>query len=129
MARKFIVKFECLALAVSICFGMLVLTGCDQSKATEVSEESGQITESDIKVNDPDPTATPTPTPSPTPAPMTDAEAEPEALKIAEEVGLSKEELRGKYALFLRYSHVLECNPKINEYRNYLYMYFPLASF
>ena len=128
MARKSFVKFECLVLAISICFGMLALTGCDQSKATEVSEESGQITESDIKVNDPDPTATPTPTPSPTPAPMTDAEAEPEALKIAEEVGLSKEELRGKYALFLRYSHVLECNPKINEYRNYLYKYFPVVA-
>lgn len=128
MARKFIVKFECLVLAISICFGMLELTGCDQSKATEVSEESGQITESDIKVNDPDPTATPTPTPSPTPAPMTDAEAEPEALKIAEEVGLSKEELRGKYALFLKYSHVLECNPGVEGYKGFLYRFFPLVA-
>lgn len=128
MARKFIVKFECLVLAISICFGMLALTGCDHSKATEVSEESGQITESDIKVNDPDPTATPTPTPSPTPAPMTDAEAEPEALKIAEEVGLSKEELRGKYALFLKYSHVLECNPGVEGYKGFLYRFFPLVA-
>ena len=59
---------------------------------------------------------------------MPDIEAEPEALKIAEEVGLSKEDLRGKYALFLRYSYVVMHNPEVEEYRGFLYRFFPLVA-
>ena len=59
---------------------------------------------------------------------MSDSEAEPEALRIAEEAGLSKEDLRGKYAFFLRYSEAVMSNAGVLEYRNYLYKFFPVVA-
>ena len=123
MSGKSFLKFECLALAVSICFGTLALCGCQQKPEESETETTAAVTEPAVT----EPAET-TITPSPTPAPMTDSEAEAEALKIAEQFGLSKEELRGKYALFLRYSYVVMNNPEVVEYRHYLFNFFPLVA-
>lgn len=131
MTGKSFLKFECLALAVSICFGTLALCGCQQKpEVSEESEESIEKTyETDIKSGDDwVPSPTPLPSPSPTPAPMTDSEAEKEALELAANVGLKEEDLRGKYALFLRYSHVLESNPDIVSFRHFLYRFYPVVA-
>ena len=129
MIRKTFLKFQCAVLAFTVIFSMLALCACDQKKDPELTEPSEtEIETTQTEATEPEPTETPTPTPSPTPAPMTDAEAEEEALKIAEKYNLSKEELRGKYALFLRYSNVIDCNPEIIEYKQYLYKYFPVIA-
>ncbi|MBR6006737.1 MAG: hypothetical protein IK064_03835, partial [Clostridia bacterium] len=51
-----------------------------------------------------------------------------EALAAAEEHGLSKEDLRGEYELFLRFSETVEGNPGLGEYRALVYRIFPVIA-
>ena len=142
MTGKIIIKLESLFLAVLICFGSLALSGCEQKpEETESSGDSRYETEATSADNTeasetsaplPSPTDAPSPSPtsapSPTPAVLTDSEAEAEALKLAEKAGLTKEELRGKYALFQKYYYVVSTNAGVEGYRNYLYKFFPLVA-
>jgi hypothetical protein len=129
MIRNAYLKLQCFTLAAAILFGSLALSGC-QGVFPEKEESGVDQTESEPVASTANtlPAATVTPVPSPTPAPLSDSEAEPEALRIAEEAGLSKEDLRGKYAFFLRYSEAVMSNAGILEYRNYLYKFFPVVA-
>lgn len=74
------------------------------------------------------PSVTPTVTPTVTPDPTPTEDPEPEALRIAEIVGLSKEDLRGKYDLFIRYAHAVDENSKLGQYNGYVYSIFPVVA-
>ena len=52
----------------------------------------------------------------------------PRALEIAAEVGLSEEDLRGEYALFLKFADAVAKNPNLHEYRGYIYSLFPIVA-
>ena len=142
MTGKFIIRLESLFLAVLICFGSLALSGCQQtpeeSEGSAVDQYETEATSADnteaseTPATLPSPTEAPSPSPtsapSPTPAVLTDSEAEAEALKMAEKAGLSREDLRGKYALFQKYYYVVSTNARVEEYRNFLYKFFPLIA-
>ncbi|MBO4879371.1 MAG: PT domain-containing protein, partial [Clostridia bacterium] len=76
-----------------------------------------------------DVTAAPTdaPTEAPTAAP-TEVPVEEEALRLAALHGLGKDDLRGEYALFLRFSEALEANQGIDEYKDFVYRIFPVIA-
>ncbi len=80
------------------------------------------------------PTAAPEPTVSPTDAPLTDV-PEPtedptkeEALRIAELHGLSEADIRGEYALLVRFGETVDQNGKLGDYRDFLYRIFPVVA-
>ena len=128
MTGKFIIRLESLFLAVLICFGSLALSGCEQKpEETESSGDSRYETEA-TSADNTKPSETPAPSLSPTPAVLSDSDIEAEALKLAEEAGLTKEDLRGKYELFQRYYYVVSKNAGVEGYRNYLYKFFPLVA-
>lgn len=51
-----------------------------------------------------------------------------ETLLTAEKHGLSEEDLRGEYELFLRFSGTVEDNPGLGEYRELVYRIFPVIA-
>lgn len=67
------------------------------------------------------------PTPSPTPSPTPDPKAL-EALAAAKEHGLSDEDLRGEYELFLRFTETVEGDPELGGYRELVYRIFPVIA-
>jgi hypothetical protein len=65
------------------------------------------------------PTETPAPTEDPTPA---------MALALAQEHGLSEEDVRGEYELFIRFSETVEGNTALGKYREFMYLIFPVVA-
>ena len=51
-----------------------------------------------------------------------------QALELAAELGVSEEELHGRYDFFLRYADCVVNNPKLGEYRAYALHLFPLVA-
>ena len=66
---------------------------------------------------------TPSPEPGPTQEPIVR-----DALKTAEDHGLSEDDLRGEYELFLRFSETIESNSELGEYRELVYRIFPVIA-
>lgn len=116
--RKRLAKLLCTVLAFSCLLPTLALSGCKEP--TETSEEETETVATTVA----EPTATPTATPSPTPTP----DPKPEALEKAAQVGLSEEDLCGRYGLFLRYSRMITYNHDLGRYAGFLYKYFPLVA-
>ncbi|MBO4879842.1 MAG: PT domain-containing protein [Clostridia bacterium] len=67
------------------------------------------------------------PTEEPTAVP-TEVPVEEEALRVAALHGLGEDDLRGEYALFLRFSEALEANRGIDEYKDFVYRIFPVIA-
>ncbi len=70
----------------------------------------------------PEPSVTVTAAPEPTEDP-----AKAEALRIAELHGLSEADIRGEYALLVRFSETVEQNERVGDYREFLYKIFPVV--
>lgn len=104
--KSTLIKLESTMLAAACLLPSLVLCSC--KRETETSE--------------PTPSAVIDITPSPTPDPR------PGILDKASAVGLSKEDLREKYDLFLEYADVVEANTNLNGYGNYVYRLFPVLA-
>ena len=115
-------RAECAFLAATVMLTPLVLCACN---------EKVEPTETETEITEPSATETefiPTPFPSATEIVLTDQEAEAEAIKLASKVGLEKDELRGKYALFLRYYKAVATNIDAKDYYAYLFKFFPLVA-
>ena len=54
--------------------------------------------------------------------------AEAEALELAEKHGLTKEDLKGRYTLFLKFSETVEGNADLEGYREFVYLIFPVIA-
>ena len=76
-----------------------------------------------------EPTSAPTeaPTEAPTPAPTEDP-LPAAALALAEEHGLTEEDIRGEYELFIRFSETVEENPALGKYGEFVYLIFPVVA-
>ena len=72
-------------------------------------------------------TAEPTPGYTPEPTPVQDPEAA-EALELALRHGLSAEELRGEYGLFIRFAETVEGNASLGKYAEFVYLIFPVIA-
>ena len=119
--RRFL-KAECSFLAATILLSPLMLCGCNVKP--EQTETETEITETSAKET----TFIPSPFPSASQLALSDQEAEAEALKIAERVGLTKEDLRGKYSLFLRYYQAVITNVGVKDYYAFMFSYFPMIA-
>ena len=51
-----------------------------------------------------------------------------QALEIADRAGLTDQDLRGEYELFLEYSDCIDNNPNLGEFRGYMYNLFPVIA-
>ena len=124
--RARFLKAECSLLAATVMLTPLMLCGCNvKPDATETE------TETETAATETSATETefvPTPFPSASKLALSDQEAEAEAIKIAERVGLTKEDLRGKYSLFLRYYKAVVTNSGAKDYYAYLFSYFPMIA-
>ena len=120
--RAGFLKAECSLLAATVMLTPLMMCGCNVKP--DVTETETEITETSATETE----FVPTPFPSASKLALSDQEAEAEAIKIAERVGLTKEDLRGKYSLFLRYYKAVVTNRGVKDYYAYLLRYFPLVA-
>ena len=109
-------------LTVSLTLGTAAaLSGCQKYYRTLPTQHTHVTT--DVLTKPGSPTeASPTPTPSPTPDPKQ------EAMKVAEYVGLTEEDLRGKYELFEKYAVAVSENPNLEGYKAYVFHLFPIVA-
>lgn len=98
----------------------------EDTTVTEITKETDQTKESTTETKQAEQTEQTEP--SSGTSEITDEEAESEALKTAADAGLDKEDLRGRYALFLEYTGVIEGNPGLSDHKHYLYRFFPLVA-
>ena len=122
--KKRFLKAECSLLAATILLSPLMLCGCNEKP--EQTETETEITETETSATETE--FIPSPFPSASQTALSDQEAEAEAVKIAGRVGLTKEDLRGKYSLFLRYYTAVITNAGVKDYYSYLFSYFPMIA-
>ena len=115
-------KVECSLLAATVMLTPLMLCACNVKP--DVTETETEITETSATETE----FVPTPFPSASKLALSDQEAEAEAIKIAERAGLTKEDLRGKYSLFLRYYKAVVTNFGVKDYYANLFKFFPLIA-
>ncbi len=128
---KFPVRLECIFLMFALLFSSLALGGCTRKKTKKEKEEQAsrasaskafrdatkEESETEEEIEEPSETE-----------PLSDDEAKPRAQEIAKTVGLSEEELRGKYSLFLRYADAVAGNPDLLDFDCYMYKLFPIVA-
>ena len=128
---KFLVRLECIFLMFALLFSSLTLGGCTRKKTKKEKEEQAsrasaskafrdatkEESETEEEIEEPSETE-----------PLSDDEARPRAQEIAKTVGLSEEDLRGKYSLFLRYADAIEGNPDLLDFDGYMYKLFPIVA-
>lgn len=116
--RERLHKLKCIILAASFLIASLSLAGCFETRSPRTSHSQANA---EVKPGTPT-EASPTPTLTPTPDPKDDA------VKLASEVGLTEEELRGKYDLFIRYAEAVGSNPEFKGRREFIYHLFPVIA-
>ncbi|MBO4562753.1 MAG: hypothetical protein J5772_03990 [Clostridia bacterium] len=89
------------------------------AEAANTAEATQSLTAEPTQAPTAEPTATPAPTEDPLPA---------AALALAEEHGLTEEDIRGEYELFLMFSETVEGNPALGKYREFMYLIFPVVA-
>lgn len=110
---------------LSAALALLMFAGCAGSKGgghTAGAETAPPAAETAAA---PSFTALPEPTPEPTAA---DDPVRAEALRIAELNGLSEEDLRGEFGMFLGFAEAVEGNPAIGKYAKLVYSIFPVIA-
>jgi|GEM_PF-913132 len=112
-------------MASLVCAGVLILssltiTGCTP-KPTKTTRDTADVTSA---VNTPTPTNTPSPSPTPDPKEL----LRQEAVKKANSVHMEEAELHGKHELFLEYAEIVDENPDLDCFRNYVYHIFPIVA-
>ena len=111
-------KLKCTILAAAFLIASLSLAGCFETRSPRTARSQANA---EVKPGTPT-EASPTPTLTPTPDPKDDA------VKLASEVGLTEEDLRGKYDLFIRYAEVVGSNPEFKGRREFIYHLFPVIA-
>lgn len=112
----------CLLTCIILVSSSFSLYGCsaddpDGTTGTSSSQTTEQDITDDVDVDaddndDADDTVTP----------------EQQAMEIADRVGLTAEDLRGEFELFLEYSDCIDNNPNLGEFRGYMYNLFPMVA-
>lgn len=122
-----------LVLCLALGSASFSLCGCDirdrgdedDSSETSASQRTTEATESDgDDPDDADDSALPDSLQSDDPS----VSSEEAALEIAERVGLTEEDLRGEYDLFLEYAGNIESNPDLLGFKGYIYHLFPMVA-
>lgn len=128
-------SMACVLLSAALLLGTFTLSGCKEktadateSRKTKASDRVSSDDKKETEETTEAPTPTPEPTPEPTPTPTPTPDPEPLAREIAESVGLSEEDLRGEYALFLRFNDAVSMNPGLHEYKGFVYHLFPIVA-
>lgn len=116
--RRDLHKLKCAVLAASILLASLSLGGCFQTRSPRTSHSQAGL---EVKPGAPT-EASPTPTATPTPDPRD------EAMRIASIVGLTEEELKGEYALFIRFAIAVNSNQDFKGRSEYIYHLFPVVA-
>ena len=122
--RARFLKAECSLLAATVMLTPLMMCGCNVKPDATETETETVATETSATETE----FVPTPFPSASKLALSDQEAEAEAIKIAERVGLTKEDLRGKYSLFLRYYKAVVTNSGVKDYYANMFKFFPLIA-
>ncbi len=126
-----------ITLLIILCLITTQFAGCASKPAeqlnpsTETSSEDESTTEdsrTEVSTTEAPPVPTteaPEDTSSETPS---ENPVEAEAIKLASLHGLSPEDLRGAYDLFLHFSEVVEGNAGLGDYREFVYTIFPAVA-
>lgn len=106
--------------AASACSGKPANSG---TEAPITEPPAGTSAPTQAPTEEPVITAEPTEAPAPTEDPT-----EAEALRLAVEHGLSADDLRGEYGLFIRFSEAVEGNAALGIYAGFVYRIFPVIA-
>ncbi len=115
--RRDLTKVKCAVLA-AVLFASFSLGGCFQTRSPRTSHSQAGA---EVKPGTPT-EASPTPTATPTPDPKDDA------MEIADKAGLTEEDLRGEYALFIRFADAVSSNQDFKGKSEYIYHLFPIVA-
>lgn len=105
-----------------------ILSACSH-KPAETDAEAARTPEATVQPTAPaaQPTEAPTTVPTDTPAPTEDP-TPAAAIALAEEHGLTEEDLHGEYELFMRFAETVEGNSALGKYKEYMYLIFPVVA-
>ncbi|MBR4743713.1 MAG: hypothetical protein IK082_05945 [Oscillospiraceae bacterium] len=115
--------------AILITLMLLPMLSACSHKPAESGAEAAHTAEATVQptAHGAEPTEAPTPVPTDTPAPTEDP-LPAAALALAYEHGLSEEDIRGEYELFIRFSKTVEGNTALGKYREFMYLIFPVVA-
>lgn len=102
-------------------------SACTHKPANGGSQATNTAEATQIPTAKPTEASTEAPTEAPTPAPTEDPAAA-EAVRMAAEHGLAADDLRGEYALFIRFCEAVEGNEGLDEYGEFVYRIFPVIA-
>ncbi|MBR5975747.1 MAG: hypothetical protein IK020_11265 [Clostridiales bacterium] len=146
--RDIVVRLECVIFIAALLFSSLAFSGCtigkkETTKKEKISksedadedpenedgeDQNGNVSDGGSEDTSDGGQSTDETEPEEEEEEEPEEDPEPRALEIAAEVGLSEEDLRGEYALFLKYATAVANNPELHEYRGYIYSLFPLVA-
>ncbi|MCR5803226.1 MAG: hypothetical protein K6G47_03100 [Clostridia bacterium] len=117
-------KFACLFLCTALTATSLMAAGCDKNSEEKTGTSGNESIEVDItSVSETAETSEEQETEE------VEKTADPdEILARATELGLTEEDLRGKYDLFLKFDDVVTKNPELGDFRGFVYVLFPLIA-
>ena len=115
--------------AILITLMLLPMLSACSHKPAESGAEAAHTPEATVQPTAPaaEPTEAPTPVPTDTPAPTEDP-IPAAAIALAEEHGLTEEDLHGEYGLFMRFAETVEGNSALGKYKEYMYLIFPVVA-
>ncbi len=118
----------CVLMAGALAVSVLAVTGChknekpisDNSHVEDADlDQEGKETENDVSVSGGKSDVT---------YQDTRSKVEQDAIDLATSLGVTEDELHGKYELFLKYADCVVNNPKLGEYRAYALHMFPVVA-
>ena len=125
--RRDFQRLTALILSGTLLIGCITITGCsdfqprkiEQTESSSLGPPHSATTEATTTE---EPAATPTPDPDPDHAAMA------QALEMAAAHNIPESSIRGKYDLFVRFCTKVECNGRLGEFEDYVYLLFPMIA-
>ena len=117
-------KVGCVLLACIVLLEIFISTACRKTENKDSATAPAETSETE----DEEPSSTGPESSSSETEPMKMDPVEKEAKEIASELGVSEEELHGRYDLFIKYADCIVNNPKLGEWRGYALHYFPIIA-
>ena len=119
-------KVGCALLAGIVLLEVFLGTACKKTDKAEKTEDLSSVT--DISGKETEETGNDTDDTSETTEQEPMDPVEKEAKELAAELGVSEEELHGRYDFFIKYADCVVNDPKMGEWRGYALHFFPIVA-
>ncbi len=117
-------KVGCVLLACIVLLEIFISSSCRKTE----NKDSAATPAETFETEGDDPSSTGSESSSSETEPMKMDPVEKEAKELAEKLGVSEDELHGRFDLFIKYADCIVNNPKLGEWRGYALHYFPIVA-